>query len=65
MGAGEGKETVTAQARQKRTRLDRVAGMDVRNFRASRRLLRETGVYELAERVMDVGSRPVSPRSRL
>jgi len=54
VGDGKGQETVTAQARQKRTRLDRVAGMDVRNFRTSRRLLRETGVYELPERVMDV-----------
>ncbi len=60
---------MTARPRPARTGLDRFVGMDLRNFRTSRRLLREHGVYELSERVMgaytalrDGAQRATTPR---
>lgn len=48
-----GKLTVT-RARPERTGLDRFVGMDLRNFRTSRRLLRDNHLYDLPQRVTGV-----------
>lgn len=45
---------MTARARRERTGLDRLVGTDLANFRTSRRLFRENGLYELPERVTGV-----------